>query len=167
MKTTSVNRCLYFCFSLIPFVECWHLSVSEFLPMAFRLLPPYIATKPLSSLKLLYSFGVQFSGAIKLDQRMVSAESPNVDILFDQKTIFQFKVYTSTFHTTFSSEHGPNSNMFFYLTGIFIEENGDKFRSYCREKHDWKFWVQHEQNMVIRHCNSCIVAFESYLWLGC
>ena len=35
---------------------------------------------------------MQFSGVIKLDQGWIAAESPNVDILFDQKTIFQFKV---------------------------------------------------------------------------
>jgi hypothetical protein len=38
------------------------------------------------------SFGVQFSGVLKLDEGCISAESPNVDILFDKKTIFQFKV---------------------------------------------------------------------------
>jgi hypothetical protein len=36
---------------------------------------------------------VQFSGVIKLDEGWIAAESPNVDILFDEKTIFQFKVY--------------------------------------------------------------------------
>ena len=35
---------------------------------------------------------MQFYGVVKLDQGWIAAESPKVDILFDKKTIFQFKV---------------------------------------------------------------------------
>ncbi|XP_028400594.1 uncharacterized protein LOC114523764 [Dendronephthya gigantea] len=49
------------------------------------------------------SFGVQFSGVIKLDDGWLSAESPNIDILFDARRIFQLKVSTASHEAYFLS----------------------------------------------------------------
>lgn len=49
-------------------------------------------TSIVNKLFLFFSFGVQFSSVIKLEQGWILAESPNVGIFFDGKPIFQFKV---------------------------------------------------------------------------